>query len=244
VRGSLVIDGAHRTLWMRLGGGKLRAAPRRVPFEAITALHVAEPPGAPPVVTLELRRGTRVSFESDGAHRVAARLGAVRRVSAIGVGLALLLVADVARGEEAGALRERIVGAWRLVSVEDRRADGALLDRLGPRPVGLLVYGAEGALSLQMARRERAAPGAVAGDAATARIVEAYAGYVAYFGTWSLDAERGVIVHRIEGGLVPGHEGQVQERAFALDGDRLVLRASWRHDGAPITSTVTWERAR
>jgi exo-beta-1,3-glucanase (GH17 family) len=134
--------------------------------------------------------------------------------------------ADGSAKAAAGALAPRLAGAWRLVSIEDRRANGEKLARLGASPTGLLVYTESGRMSLQIAPTKRDAPG-----------------YVAYFGRYEVDAAAGTLTHVIERSLAPGHEGERQKRGFALDGARLVLRATWTLDGEPIESVVVWERA-
>ena len=118
-----------------------------------------------------------------------------------------------------------LAGAWRLVSVEDRRANGEKLTRLGAAPVGSLVYTESGRMALQIAPTDPNAPG-----------------YVAYFGRYEVDAAAGTLTHVIERSLLPGHEGERQVRGFALDGARLTLRARWTHEGEPVESVVVWQR--
>jgi exo-beta-1,3-glucanase (GH17 family) len=134
--------------------------------------------------------------------------------------------ADGAPKPVIAALPPLLAGAWRLVSVEDRRANGEKLERLGAAPSGLLVYTETGRMSLQIAPTKPDAPG-----------------YVAYFGRFEVDAAAGTLTHVIERSLAPGHEGERQMRQFTLDGPRLTLRAKWLQDGEPIESVVVWERA-
>ena len=65
----------------------------------------------------------------------------------------------------------------------------------------------------------------------------AYAGFVAYFGTYTVDETAHAVTHHVEGSLNPGFLGTDQVRPAALDGDRLTLS-----DGK--TYRVVWERLR
>ena len=136
-----------------------------------------------------------------------------------------LFRADGSAKPAASALPPLLAGAWRLVSVDDRRANGEKLARLGDAPRGSLVYTESGRMALQIAPTDPNAPG-----------------YVAYFGRYEVDAAAGTLTHVIERSLAAGHEGERQTRAFTLDGARLVLRARWTLEGAPVESVVVWER--
>jgi hypothetical protein len=58
----------------------------------------------------------------------------------------------------------------------------------------------------------------------------AYAAYVAYFGTYSVDAERHVVIHHVEGSLAPDFTDTDQPRPFQVEGDRLEIGdgKTWR----------------
>jgi hypothetical protein len=85
VRASVVADAPARALFVRVGPGKVRAAPRKIPFDAVECLHLgAEAPSKsdpPALVTLSLRDGGRVAFESSAGRRLAARIGCTLAVA-------------------------------------------------------------------------------------------------------------------------------------------------------------------
>jgi hypothetical protein len=58
----------------------------------------------------------------------------------------------------------------------------------------------------------------------------AYSAYVAYFGTYTLDAEKSVVTHHVEGSLAPDFTGTDQPRPFKVEGDRLEIGdgKTWR----------------
>jgi hypothetical protein len=58
----------------------------------------------------------------------------------------------------------------------------------------------------------------------------AFTGYVAYFGTYTVDAAKSVVIHHVEGSLKPSFIGTDQPRPFTLAGDRLIIGdgKTWR----------------
>lgn len=123
--------------------------------------------------------------------------------------------------------RGRLVGAWRLASLEEAGADGQL------RTVdcaGLLVFTSDGHMAVQvMYRNQVAEPGGSA---------YAQGGYEASFGTYELDSDGRTFTYRVEGSLVRALIAKELPRRFELTGRQLVVRSSnpdehWR---------VTWER--
>lgn len=47
--------------------------------------------------------------------------------------------------------------------------------------------------------------------------------YVAYFGTYTVDATKGTVTHHVEGSLRPDYTGTDQVRPFRVDGDQLII---------------------
>lgn len=145
---------------------------------------------------------------------------------------------------------ETLVGTWRLVDWTVHRDDGTRAKPLGDDPVGLLVYTPEGRMAGQMMRtgRPRLRRGrATAADTAGTpeEIVAAFNGYVAYFGTYSVDPTAGTVYHHVEAALIPNWEGTELVRAAELHGDELVLRTpAVEVGGQRQTGTLTWRRDR
>jgi hypothetical protein len=140
----------------------------------------------------------------------------------------------------------KLVGAWRLISIEERDAEGRRVTPLdyGPEPIGLLIYTATGQMSAQAMRRGR--PHLPSDDVHLAPAEQAKAalvGYNAYFGRYEVRAAEGLIIHHVEGSMIPNWEGGEQPRRFTLHGDRLTLEpppiqaAGHRH-----TRRLTWQR--
>lgn len=58
----------------------------------------------------------------------------------------------------------------------------------------------------------------------------AYTAYVAYFGTYAVDAEKRVVTHHVEGSLAPDFTDTHQSRPFKLEGDQMEIGdgKTWR----------------
>jgi hypothetical protein len=68
-------------------------------------------------------------------------------------------------------------------------------------------------------------------------------GYDAYFGTYTVDEEKGIVTHHLESALFPGDIGKNIKRAFTISADRLTIRFSTTtNEGIPVTRTLVWTR--
>lgn len=161
---------------------------------------------------------------------------------------ALGLALATARPAEKPPTTNRLVGTWRLVSIEERRADGQRVTPLdyGPEPVGILMYDATGHMAAQAMRRGR--PRFGSDDVHLAppeKAKTAFVGYNAYFGTYTVDERQGVVIHHVEASLIPDWEGTDQRRRFTLSGDTLILEPpAFKAQGETRTRRLTWQRVR
>jgi hypothetical protein len=100
---------------------------------------------------------------------------------------------------DAASVRDQLIGAWRLVSIETAGPNGEIVYLFyGKHPEGLIVYDRSGWMSVQVtsdppptvpfgsSREEFIA-------AATAEKVAAVDGYYAYGGTWTLDTSNSTV---------------------------------------------------
>ncbi len=144
--------------------------------------------------------------------------------------LVLLLVAVVqgSEGTQAAApesqpLGARLVGHWSLESFE-ALSDGSAEYPFGPGAVGQITYDRAGHMAVQIMKSGRR-PFA-SGDQAAGSVEEvsaAFTGYVAYYGTYSVDERAGVVTHHIAASMFPNWVGSEQQREVLLEGDRLTL---------------------
>ena len=141
-----------------------------------------------------------------------------------------------------GAGAPALVGAWRLVSWENRAADGEVTRPMGPDPVGYLIYTADRRFSVMISRARRApfAGRDLLGGSAEEKAA-AVDGFTAYAGRYSFDGER--VTHHVELSLFPNWVGGDQERSAQLSERRLVLRAGpLLLAGKQQVACLVWER--
>ncbi|MCL7963399.1 MAG: lipocalin-like domain-containing protein [marine benthic group bacterium] len=119
------------------------------------------------------------------------------------------------------AQEPNVVGVWDIVELVNWSADGERSEPFGQDPNGYFVYTPEGHLILQilpepLPSRQPSPPG-IEDLAARAR------SSIAYFGTYGVDYDRGILVHEIVGALSPNRSGGDFERTFRFEGQDLVL---------------------
>ena len=148
---------------------------------------------------------------------------------AVLLALMLFMPAQVSNAQSA---KSQFLGTWRLVSIN---GDTTGARNRGSRPTGYIYYDA-GHMAVQI-QPDRKRP-SWSGRAATPdELSEAARGYIAYFGTWSVDEQARTVTHHREGALNLDVVDYV--RAYAFDGNRLSL--------APVDRpglVLIWERVR
>jgi len=155
-----------------------------------------------------------------------------RNLPSLVVALLLLVLAPAAPRAQAARVTSPVVGTWQVVEWWVR--DGKSSDRqypYGRQPAGLCVYDATGHVVVHVTR----GTGEARGDSHwrslsqddLRKLVERQ---LAYFGTYTVDAARGVLSEHVEQDLVQEQAGRAREVPYRLDGDRLILGdgGSWQ----------------
>ncbi|MEE2776900.1 MAG: lipocalin-like domain-containing protein [Acidobacteriota bacterium] len=128
-------------------------------------------------------------------------------------------------------------GAWKLVSIESRTPDGEVTPTENP-PLGFIMYDPAGYMGVVIQGLERQP---YAGDSATAdEALAAVTSYTAYFGSFTVDAEAGIVTHHLVGAMNPGWTGSDFPRHYTFEGDRLTLQPPAGESGNTVH--LTWER--
>ena len=149
----------------------------------------------------------------------------------------LLLPVAVGFAQRSTRGSDSLIGTWRWVEFADLDKDGKWQHRYGEPPRGYLVYDASGHMHVQIMKVPPLTPfpeaNILADKMPTAEhALAAYSAYVAYFGTYSVsvDGERQVVTHHVEGSLAPDFTDTDQSRPFKLEGDRLEIGdgKTWR----------------
>ncbi|MGC2766477.1 MAG: lipocalin-like domain-containing protein, partial [Candidatus Acidiferrum sp.] len=112
------------------------------------------------------------------------------------------------------------------------------------KPVGYLIYTADGFVSAQLMKPGRSAFQSRDWHKGTPEeYVESGSGYIAYCGTYEVDETNETVTHIPSVALLPNLIHGRQLRALTLNGDRLTLRTSSAGvDGVLVTSHLEWER--
>jgi hypothetical protein len=121
----------------------------------------------------------------------------MRKRGVVVVGLVLAAAAFQQTGRIASAqqpksqaeLRKPLVGTWRLVSIEG----GATPANRGQKPTGLIYYDNLGNMAAQI-MPDRPRP-KWTGTPTPEQMAEAFRGYTAYFGTYTIDEKASTVTH-------------------------------------------------
>jgi Lipocalin-like domain len=139
--------------------------------------------------------------------------------------------------------KEEFVGTWKLVSAEYRFADG---ERSKLYDAGILMYDAHGNMSVQLMQHNR--PAFAKSDRLGGTLEEirsAFQGYLAYYGTYTIDEMQGAVTHHLEGALLPNWVGVDQVRFFELVANRLTLRTPpLLMRGKDAVGYLVWQRTK
>ena len=127
--------------------------------------------------------------------------------------------------------RERFIGAWRLLWLEEPGPDGNVHRA---DCTGMFVFTREGRASVQVMYR-RAQAGTPSGP-----VQYAQGGYEASFGRYEVDESTRTFTYHVEGALVRSLIGKDLVRSFELSGRQMIVRSSnpkelwrvaWEHYG-------------
>ncbi len=159
-----------------------------------------------------------------------------------------LIAAAVIAAAAGNADRTPLVGAWTLVAAVQVRPDGstrplAFVDSPGPA-TGLLVYTADGSVSVQIVGHPRPATDRATATADPVRAVPLLRSYYAYYGRFEVDAAHHRLVHHVAESLWPAENGTTYARTYTLAGDRLTFDSDPQTiDGERVFNRLAWVRA-
>jgi hypothetical protein len=139
-----------------------------------------------------------------------------------------LLLVTVAFAQSPAQGAHTLIGTWRVVEFADLDKDGKWRYWYGEHPRGYFVYDATGHVHIQIMKVPPLAPFPEANFdggklPSPEHALAAYNDYLAYFGTYTVDAEKHVVTHHVEGSLAPDYTDTDQPRSFKLEGDRLEI---------------------
>ena len=146
-----------------------------------------------------------------------------------------LVVAGVGQGQTAkkqtaahASAREKLIGAWHLLRIDEPGPDGKPMDM--PQPTGVLIYTRDGHMSVQLMYPRSASA-----------LSNEYVlnGYEASFGSYDLDEAKHMLTHHVQGSVTRDLlVGKDLHRVYEFTGDGHLIIKSARPDEHWF---VTWE---
>jgi hypothetical protein len=122
--------------------------------------------------------------------------------------------------------RQQLLGAWRLVSCEEE-SDGGVTYPFGQDAIGQISYDASGRMSAQLARANQARfSNEDLRESTSQERTMAWVNYFGYFGRFTVDEDKKIVVHQIEVSWFPNLVGTEQIRHYRFEGKQLVLHAN------------------
>ena len=118
-----------------------------------------------------------------------------------------------------------LVGTWRLIEFADiDTLTGKWGNRYGKNPRGYFTYTKTNIVNLNISTD---APLKISEDSAKnysinyLNLTNNYS--LGYFGTYTIDWERSIVIHHVKGGSLPWYIDTDQPRPFKLNGDTLII---------------------
>jgi hypothetical protein len=119
------------------------------------------------------------------------------------------------KASASGSDRERLIGAWHLVSLGDVGPDGTMNNVTGLE--GMLIYTRDGHMSVQIMYPP-------SGSSLSNDYV--LNGYEASFGSYDVDEAKHIVTHHVQGSITHGLLGKNLPRAYQLiDDGHLVIKS-------------------
>jgi hypothetical protein len=143
----------------------------------------------------------------------------------------------------AEAAAKQLVGTW-VLRTYHRWLGSTAEPSYGEKPQGMLSYDDKGRMSVHIMRPGR--PMFATGDrwqGTAEELKAAFDGYFAYYGRYEVDPREGVVVHHVEGSLLPNWVGTQQRRLYSLSGTQLTLTTPTSRVGDQEAKTVLlWQK--
>lgn len=132
-------------------------------------------------------------------------------------------------GQDKDSIRNRLVGSWHLLWLEEQQADGTMKRYSNRR--GTIVYTRDGHMSVQIMLPE--------GEDVPGNNPVKYdqGGYEAYYGPYEVDEAAHTVTHHVEGALVRSLIGKNLTRVYRFEGKQLILKSSRPDEHW----TIAWE---
>jgi hypothetical protein len=152
----------------------------------------------------------------------------------------VMLIAPAPRAQqrsEVDRIKQQLIGSYKLISYTSYDQSGAATKL--PYAAGQISYDGAGRMSAQLMREGR--PRLETPQASEADRAAAYSSYIAYFGHYTIEPERGTVTHHVEGAMTPNMVGSDQVRYFEFSPDRKSLFLTVKN-GERVAGRLQWDR--
>ena len=136
-----------------------------------------------------------------------------------------------AQRSDAGSVKEKLIGAWRLAWEDEQGANGKMNHIVDHQ--GTIVYTRDGHMSVQIMLPNT-------DNARDVRNPVKYdqGGYEAYYGTYEVNEQAHTVTHHVQGSLVRALVGKDLTRVYRFSDGQLILKSSRPDEHW----TIAWER--
>jgi len=143
-----------------------------------------------------------------------------------------------------GNLTKSLPGLWWLQSREDytKAGERRIEPTLGSDPIAILTF-SNTHFAAQFMKRDREDNAANKINYSAKNNTSAVGGYDAYFGTYEINEETGLMTTTLIGSLSPDNIGMIAHRNLRIIDDKLIIQLeTTTPDGEAVTRTLTWKR--
>lgn len=146
-------------------------------------------------------------------------------------------------GETEHAVRDRLLGTWKLIATEETVKDGSTrpFPQFRPNAKGFLTYQADGHMCALLVNPDQP-KSTVAIEKTLNKKAASFDAAFAYCGRYEIDAGQKHIVHLPEVATHPGYVGSRQVRPYEFDGNRLILSDIEKEDPTVVRWKIVWEK--
>ncbi|MCL7986869.1 lipocalin-like domain-containing protein [Sphingobacterium sp. lm-10] len=141
------------------------------------------------------------------------------------------------------SIKNELTGAWKLLSYIEISTDGAdSFFPLGNTPNGILIYSADGYMSVQIAGTDDKEETLLADSAKYLDIN--YRNFLVFSGSYHTDNRQATVVHEVITSVTPALIGKTVERDVTFEADILYLKSTRPilSHGKMVNSYMTWQR--
>lgn len=152
----------------------------------------------------------------------------MRKVSSLVLAIVMALVwtLPMSAAFAQQSLKDRLVGTWKIISWESLRPNGQIVNIwMGLHPTGLIIYQPNGYMAVQIMADPRPTFAQIPATSPPPydEFRNAFFGYYAYWGTYTINDAGSSVVHNVQGSERPGEVGIKYTRYISLDGTKLVI---------------------